>query len=69
MHTIPKSGVTVQSAHATPLFSWAERHDRGTLSIATRRLIDRFGFTPTRARLVAELAGLPTDHVEACHGA
>lgn len=39
------------------LFSWALQQSSPPLSLPARRLAARFGLTPRRAELIAELAG------------
>lgn len=43
--------------HTLPLFLWADRIEHERLPYAARRLLHRFHLEPTRARLLAELAG------------
>lgn len=41
-----------------PLFAWADARERMAYSLSAIVLSRRFGLSPQRARLIAELAGL-----------
>ena len=41
-----------------PLFAWADSREHITIPLPARVLATRFGLSPRRAALVAELAGL-----------
>jgi hypothetical protein len=47
-----------RNASPPTLFEWADSREFITLPFPARVLADRFGLTPQRAVLVAELAGL-----------
>ena len=70
-HSNTLRGVTARRARTAsfPLLDWAEAQHEITLSLpfprAARFVARRFGLPPTRARVVAELAGYPMEAANA----
>ena len=69
LSTYPRAAASRAHVGPLPLFAWADsrqdNHQSVHLPRAARFVARRFGLPPTRARVVAELAGYPMEAANA----